>query len=97
MNVEQVKEYLEYIKPSLYFHKEEEGSHVFKERFIPYDTWVYLSLDYRKGGDAVAYMDYEARTKSIRGINQNLLPKLVIFLNKTSNHHLLKEVKETLQ
>ena len=97
MNVEQVKEYLDYIKPSLYFHKEEENSPIFKECFIPYDTWIYLSLDYRKGGDAVTYMDYESRTKSIRGVNQGLLPKLIIFLSKTNNHHLMKEVKETLQ
>lgn len=97
MNGEQIKDFLDYVKESLYLHKEEEDSGRFKERFIPYDNWIYLSCNYRLGGDAVAYMDYDFRTKTTKGLNPNLLPKIVIFLNRTSNHHLLKEVKENLQ
>lgn len=93
MNAEEIKEFLVSIKKNIYLHKESEESSKCKERFVPYDLFVYLSMDYRKSGDPVAYIDYDARTKTKKGVNRYLVPKIVSFLSLTGNHHVINDVK----
>ena len=62
--------------------------------FQPCEYHVNLSLDRKKGIMPVAFMDYDPKDKVVKGINPKLPEMLIIFLSRTENYDLLREVKE---
>lgn len=89
MNAEDVKKFLQELKSEIILK--------IQERFNPSDYYIWLSFNSDLGGDSVAYMEYNPKKKVVKGINDVLIAKLVIFLSRTNNHDLIKTVKEHLE
>lgn len=66
------------------------------EKFESAEYHIFLSLDSKKGGDAVHYFEYDPQKKVLKEMNVALVPKLCYFLARTNNHPLIKDIKDNL-
>ena len=89
IDVKYVRQYVEELKNQVALKK--------TEGFVPNEYHLNLTFDKKKGWDPIAYMDYDAKNKLIMGNNRSLMAKLVIFLSRTNNHHIIPEMKANLE
>lgn len=65
------------------------------EKFEPSNYHIGLSLNIEKGMEPVAYFDYDPVRKTIKGLNPYLGKKVIFFLQRTQNIHLIEKIKQS--
>lgn len=64
--------------------------------FLPRERHIELSLDKKRGIDPQPYMQMRTDGQEADRLHEELVPKLVYFLNKTKNSPLAREVRDNL-